>query len=198
MKIFLETERLVLRQFTEADTELLFELDSDPEVTRYTKLGDRSGTPTTYDEIKNKFLPKVFRYYQQYQSYGFWAAIEKLSNKFIGWFHFRPGLDSYMGAALYQENDIELGYRLQRKVWGKGYATEGSKALISKGFLEWEIQQVAASALLENKASIRVMEKVGLKFERNFVYSESQQKVIKYSLSQDYFYLLEKPRVKKE
>ncbi|NES76069.1 MULTISPECIES: GNAT family N-acetyltransferase [Okeania] len=198
MKIFLETERLVLRQFTEADTELLFELDSDPEVTRYTKLGDRSGKPTTYDEIKNKFLPKVFRYYQQYQSYGFWAAIEKLSNKFVGWFHFRPGLDSYMGAALYQENDIELGYRLQRKVWGKGYATEGSKALIRKGFLEWEIQQVAASALLENKASIRVMEKVGLKFERNFVYSESQQKGIKYSLSQDNFYLLEKPRVKKE
>ncbi|NEQ73183.1 MAG: GNAT family N-acetyltransferase [Okeania sp. SIO2C9] len=196
MKIFLETERLVLRQFTEADTKLLFELDSDPEVTRFTKLGDRSGTPTTYDEIKNGFLPKVFRYYQQYQSYGFWAAIEKLSNKFIGWFHFRPGLDSYMGAALYQENDIELGYRLQRKVWGKGYATEGSKALIRKGFLELEIQQVAASALLENKASIRVMEKVGLKFERNFVYSGSQQQGVKYSLNQDDFYLLEKARGK--
>ena len=187
MKIFLETERLVLRQFTEADTELLFELDSDSEVTRYTKLGDRSGKPTNYDEIKNEFLPKVFRYYQQYRSYGFWAAIEKLSNKFVGWFHFRPGLDSYMGLALYQENDIELGYRLQRKVWGKGYATEGSKALIRKGFLDWEIRQVAASALLENKASIRVMEKVGLKFERIFVYSESQQQGVKYSLSKDDF-----------
>ena len=92
-----------------------------------------------------------------------------------------------MGAALYQENDIELGYRLQRKVWGKGYATEGSKALIRKGFLEWEIQQVASSALLANKASIRVMEKVGLKFEKNFVYSESQQQGVKYSLSKDNF-----------
>ncbi|MDY7007133.1 MAG: GNAT family N-acetyltransferase [Cyanobacteriota bacterium] len=198
MKIFLETERLVLREFTEADTELLFELDSDPEVTRYTKLGDRSGTPTSYDEIKNEFLPKVFRYYQQYRGYGFWAAIEKLSNKFVGWFHFRPGLDSYMGSALYQVDDIELGYRLQRKVWGKGYATEGSKALIRKGFLELEIRQVAASALLENKASIRVMEKVGLKFERNFVYSESQQQGVKYSLSKDDFYLQEKARGKKE
>ena len=189
MNIFLETERLILRQFTEADAELLFELDSDPEVTRFTKLGDRSGTPTSYNEIKNEFLPKVLRYYQQYPGYGFWAAIEKLSNKFIGWFHFRPGLDSYMGATLYQVDDIELGYRLQKKVWGKGYATEGSKALIRKGFLELGTQQVVASALLTNKASIRVMEKVGLKFERNFVYSESQQAGVKYTLSKDDFNL---------
>ncbi|NEQ36138.1 MAG: GNAT family N-acetyltransferase [Okeania sp. SIO3I5] len=187
MKIFLETERLILRQFTEADAELLFELDSDPEVTRFTKLGDRSGTPTSYNEIKNEFLPKVLRYYQQYPGYGFWAAIEKLSNKFIGWFHFRPGLDSYMGATLYEVDDIELGYRLQRKMWRKGYATEGSKALIRKGFLELGIEKVVASALSENKASIRVIEKVGLKFERNFVYSESQQAGVKYALSREDF-----------
>ncbi|NER01691.1 MAG: GNAT family N-acetyltransferase [Okeania sp. SIO3C4] len=63
-----------------------------------------------------------------------------------------------------------------------------------KGFSELEIGQVAASGLLENKASIRVMEKVGLKFERNFVYSEFQQQGVKYSLSKDDFYLLEKER----
>ncbi len=189
MNIFLETERLILRQFTETDAELLFELDSDPEVTRFTKLGDRSGTPTSYNEIKNEFLPKVLRYYQEYPGYGFWVTIEKSSNKFIGWFHFRPGLDSYMGATLYQVDDIEVGYRLQRKMWGKGYATEGSKALIRKGFLELGTQQVVASALLANKASIRVMEKVGLKFERNFVYSESQQAGVKYTLNKDDFNL---------
>ncbi len=187
MNIFLETERLILRQFTEADAELLFQLDSDPEVTRFTKLGDRSGTPTPYNEIQNEFLPKVLRYYQEYPGYGFWVAIEKLSNKFIGWFHFRPGLDSYMGATLYGVNDIELGYRLQRKMWGKGYGTEGAKALIRKGFFELETQQVVASALLANKASIRVMEKVGLKFELNFVYSESQQVGVKYVLSKENF-----------
>ncbi|MDJ0518832.1 MAG: GNAT family N-acetyltransferase, partial [Trichodesmium sp. MO_231.B1] len=150
---------------------------------------DRSGTPTSYNEIKNEFLPKVLRYYQEYPGYGFWVTIEKSSNKFIGWFHFRPGLDSYMGATLYQVDDIEVGYRLQRKMWGKGYATEGSKALIRKGFLELGTQQVVASALLANKASIRVMEKVGLKFERNFVYSESQQAGVKYTLNKDDFNL---------
>ncbi|MEB3343211.1 GNAT family N-acetyltransferase [Okeania sp.] len=196
MKIFLETERLILRQFTEVDTELLFQLDRDPEVTRFTKLGARSGTPTSYNEIKNEFLPKVFRYYQQYPNYyGFWAAMEKLSNTFIGWFHFRPGLDGYMGAILYEVNDIELGYRLPRKVWGKGYATEGSKALVKKGFLELGIERIVASALSENKASIRVMEKVGLKFERNFVYSESQQVGVKYTLNKEDF--MEEERRKK-
>lgn len=183
MKIFLETERLILRQFTEADVELLFELDSDPEVTRFTKLGDRPNKPTPYNTIKNEFLPKVFRYYEQYQGLGFWAVMEKSSHKFIGWFHFRPGLDSYMGAKLYEENDIEIGYRLQRKVWGKGYATEGAKALIRKGFLDLGVERVVASALSENKASIRVMEKVGLKFEQKFIYTESQQEGVKYGLN---------------
>lgn len=187
MKIFLETERLILREFTEADAELLFELDSDPEVTRFTKLGDRAGTPTEYKVIKNEFLPKLLRYYEQYQGFGFWATIEKSSNEFIGWFHFRPGLDSYMGARLYEEGDIEIGYRLQRKAWGKGYATEGGKALIRKGFLELGVERVVASALLENKASIQVMEKVGLKFEKNFVYAESQQEGVKYGLNRDEF-----------
>ena len=187
MKIFLETERLILRQFTEADGDLLFELDSDPEVTRFTKLGSLAGTPTPYNVIKNEFLPQILRYYQQYQNYGFWAVIEKSGDKFIGWFHFRPGLDSYMGDILFEENEIEIGYRLQRKVWGKGYATEGAKAFIGKGFLELEVERIVASALAKNQASIRVMEKVGLKFERNFIYPESQQEGVKYGLNKNQF-----------
>ncbi|MGB3509530.1 MAG: GNAT family N-acetyltransferase [Microcoleaceae cyanobacterium] len=183
MKNFLETENLILRQFTEADAELLFQLDSDLEVTRFTKLGDRPNKPTPYNTIKNEFLPKIIRYYKQYQGFGYWAVMEKSSDKFIGWFHFRPGLDSYMGARLYEENDIEIGYRFQRKVWGKGYATEGGKALIWKGFLELGVERVVASALSENKASIRVMEKVGLKFEQKFIYQESQQEGVKYGVN---------------
>ena len=189
MKIFIETERLILRQFTEADVELLFELDSDLEVTRFTKLGDRQNKPTPYPTIKNEFLPKIIKYYQLYQSYGYWAAIEKSSQKFMGWFHFRPGLDSYMGARLYEANDLEIGYRLKRVFWGKGYATEGGKALIRKGFLELGVQRIVASALSENQASIRVMEKIGLKFERKFIYTESQQEGVKYWLNQNQFEL---------
>ncbi len=187
MIIFLETKRLILRQFTEADAELLFELDSDPEVTRFTKLGDRAGTPTPYNTIKNEFIPKIFRYYEQYPGFGFWAALEKSSHQFLGWFHFRPGLDSYMGVTLYEEGEFEVGYRLQKKIWGKGYATEASSSLIQKGFTGLGVKRVVASALLANQASIRVMEKVGLKFEKNFVYTESQQEGVKYGLHRDEF-----------
>ncbi|MDJ0557230.1 MAG: GNAT family N-acetyltransferase [Microcoleaceae cyanobacterium MO_207.B10] len=187
MNIFLETSRLILRQFTEADAELLFQLDSDLEVIRFTKLGDRPNKSTPYKTIKNEFLPKIIRYYHTYQNFGFWAVMEKYSDKFIGWFHFRPALDSYMGARLYAENDIEIGYRLQRIFWGKGYATEGGKALIKKGFVELGVERVVASALLENKASIRVMEKIGLKFEHKFIYIESQQEGVKYGLNKNEF-----------
>lgn len=94
-----------------------------------------------------------------------------------------------MGARLYEANDVEIGYRLQRVFWGKGYATEVGKALIRKGFLELGVKRIVASALSENQASIRVMEKIGLKFERKFIYTESQQEGVKYGLNKNQFEL---------
>ena len=73
---------------------------------------------------------------------------------------------SYFDPALADASDIELGYRLRKASWGKGYATEGSKALILKGFSELGTQRVVAVALAANVASVRVMEKVGLKLEK--------------------------------
>jgi RimJ/RimL family protein N-acetyltransferase len=79
----------------------------------------------------------------------------------VGWFHFRPA----KGAPA---EEIELGYRLRKSAWGKGYATEGSRALIQKGFAELGVQRVVASTMVVNVASRRVMEKAGLKFVRTF------------------------------
>ena len=64
--------------------------------------------------------------------------------------------------------EVELGYRLRRSAWGKGYATEGSRALIQKGFAEFGVQRVVASTMVVNVASRRVMENAGLKFVRTF------------------------------
>ncbi len=121
MKVFLVTPRLILRQFTENDADNLFELDSDRNVIRFVNLGIiKGGNPidTDYETIINKTLPKFTSYYQKYEGYGFWAAIEKLSNEFIGWFQFRPALDSQfnVNSRLYNDNDIELGYRLRRGI----------------------------------------------------------------------------------
>ena len=155
MQVYLETERLVLRRFTEADVDNLFELDSDPEVMRFLT----GGKPTPREVIRNETLPRILHYYERFKGFGFWAAIEKTSEEFLGWFEFRPpeGSDSDI---------VELGYRLRRSAWGKGYATEGSRALIRKGFSELGVQRVVAQTMTVNIASRRVMEKAGLTLER--------------------------------
>jgi RimJ/RimL family protein N-acetyltransferase len=147
MQVFLETDRLVLRQFTTADADNLVNLDADPDVMRFVT----GGIPTSRQEIEDEFLPAFLGYYQRYEGYGFWAAIEKATGEFLGWFHFRPR----DGAA---PGEVELGYRLRKSAWGKGYATEGSRALIRKGFTELGVQRVVAGAMAVNQASRRVME----------------------------------------
>ena len=86
MQIFLETDRLVLRQFTMADADNLVSLDADPDVMRFVT----GGMSTSREEIENEFLPAFLGYYQRYEGFGFWAAIEKATGEFLGWFHFRP------------------------------------------------------------------------------------------------------------
>jgi RimJ/RimL family protein N-acetyltransferase len=157
VQVFLETERLVLRQFTAGDVDNLIDLDSDPEVMRFIN----GGRPTQRDEIENEILPWYLDYYERFVGYGFWAVVEKSTERFVGWFHLRPVDGANPG-------EVELGYRLRRSAWGKGYATEGSRALIDKGFAELGVQRVVASTMVVNVASRRVMERAGLRFVRRF------------------------------
>jgi len=156
MQIFLETERLLLRRFTEADVNNLCDLDSDPDVMRLL-----TGKPTPRDVIQNETLPGILHYYERFEGYGSWAAIEKSSGDFLGWFAFRPP----DGAS---PDDVELGYRLRTSAWGNGYATEGSRALIRKGFTELGVRRVWAQTMAVNIRSRRVMEKAGLSYVRTF------------------------------
>lgn len=181
MEVFLKTEHLILRRFTEDDASNLFELDSDLEVMRFIN----GGKPTGYEKIRNSTLPLFLGYYERYDDYDFWAAIEKSSGRFVGWFHFRPFKED--------PDEIEFGYRLLRSVWGKGYATEGSRSLVRKGFSELGVQRVVATALAENAASIHVMEKAGLKFEKRFTYRNTGleavdgREAVKYGLDRNEF-----------
>ncbi len=157
MQVFLETDRLALRQFTEADLDNLVDLDSDPDVMRFIN----GGTPTSRDVIQNEILPRFLHCYEQYDGYGRWAAIEKSTGDFLGWFHFRP----LQGAS---PDEPELGYRLRKAAWGKGYGTEGSRALIRKGFTELGVRRVFATTYQDNLGSRRVMEKAGMTLVRTF------------------------------
>jgi len=154
MRAYLETARLTLRRFTAADAEHLVALDSDPAVMRYLN----GGVPTPCEVIERDILPRFLRSYTQRDGYGVWAADERSSGDFLGWFSFQPG----------ERDDISLGYRLRRAAWGKGLATEGARALIRRGFTELGAQRVIATTYQDNLASRRVMEKVGLRLVRAF------------------------------
>ncbi len=155
MQVFLETGRLVLRRFTAADLDHLVALDSDPEVMRFLT----GGMPTPREVIERDILPRFLRSYERGDGYGCWAAIEKASGDFLGWFCFRPPEGAGPGEAA-------LGYRLRRAAWGHGYGTEGARAIIRKGFTELGVRRVVASTYQDNRASRRVMEKAGLTLVR--------------------------------
>lgn len=142
MAVFLETDRLRLRPVTEADVDALVELDADPAVMRYLT----GGTPTPRADIEARML-----------SGGFYTAAEKTTGEFLGWFEFRPCAAG-----------TELGYRLHRRAWGKGYATEGARALVDKGFRELGVERVVGYTMTVNQASRRVLEKAGLRYVRTF------------------------------
>lgn len=157
MRTFLQTERLLLREFTADDVDHLVELDGDPDVMRFIT----GGLATSRQDIENETLPAFLAYYGRTPGFGFWAAIERATGDFLGWFHFRP-------APGHPADEPELGYRLRKSAWGKGYAAEGSRALIHKGFTEFGVRRILAETMVVNTASRRVMEKSGLALVRTF------------------------------
>ncbi len=156
MDIYLRTERLRLRRFTEQDVDNLFQLNSDPGVMRFIN----GGKPTPRQQVRDEIIPFHLGVYQRDGRFGTWAAEAAPTGEFLGWFHFRPG----------PGEGIDLGFRLRRAAWNRGYATEGSRALIRKGFTELGVQRVFAHTMAVNTASRRVLEKSGLLLVRTFHY----------------------------
>jgi len=149
---YLDTERLALRRFTADDADLLIELDSDPAVMRYLT----GGEPTAPKDVRERDLPSILAGYKRWGGdFGLFAAQDKDRGAFVGWFILRPE----QGGSL---DEVELGYRLRQAEWGKGYATEGSRALLSKAFTELGVRLVWGATMSVNEGSRKVMEKVGM------------------------------------
>jgi RimJ/RimL family protein N-acetyltransferase len=157
--IILETPRLALRQLTEDDVDNLFDLNSDPEVMRYIT----GGRPTPREEIRDQIIPFYLAVYDRLDRLGMWAAESAATGEFLGWFHFRAGPDTDI-------TNVELGYRLRRSAWNQGYATEGSRALISMGFTDLSVERVWAHTMTVNAGSRHVLEKCGLSVVRTIPY----------------------------
>ena len=175
MPPFLETDRLVLRGFTEADADRLYELNSDHDVMWFLT----GGEPTPREEVRSRIIPFFLSFYERFDGLGFWAAQDKATGEFLGWFHLRPA----------EAGRVDLGYRLRRAAWNQGYATEGSRALIAMGFTDLGVKRVFAHAIAANTASRHVMEKCGLTLVRTFPYEGTfdpegaERGVVEYALT---------------
>ena len=165
MKPILETKRLILQEITIHDKVELFQLHSNPEVQRYT------GEPpvTTMKEIEQAIQGRK-EHYQTY-GYGRWAVYLKDTEAFVGW----AGL-----AYLPEFDEVDLGYRFLPEFWGKGIATEVSEAILNYGFEVLKLKKIVAIAMKEHKASLRVMEKVGMEFYKIAPYEEGSEDAVWY------------------
>lgn len=149
MNIVIETGRLVLRTFTNEDAQLIYQLNIDPEVTRYTL------DPVVDIEQAQEILEQIIIPQYALYNYGRWAVHIKPNLEFIGW----CGLK-----AIPDRNEIDLGYRFLRSEWGKGYATEAADASIRHGFEKLNLERIIGRALPGNLGSIRVLEKCGMNY----------------------------------
>jgi RimJ/RimL family protein N-acetyltransferase len=137
------TERLTLRPIVLEDAPLLFALHNDAVVMRFIN----GGAPVTLEQVQADVQAKIGQC---------WVAFER--DDFVGWFSLRSSSD----------HEYELGYRLHRHAWGRGLASEGSRALIRLGFTEWCAKRIWAQTMTVNAASRAVLERCGLCFVRAF------------------------------
>jgi RimJ/RimL family protein N-acetyltransferase len=158
MKIFAETERLILRELVVSDANGLFAVDSDPDVNIY--LGNN---PVKSIEQTNEIIKFIRNQYIE-NGIGRWAMIEKNTHNFIGW----AGLKLVKETTNNHCNYYDLGYRLNKNYWGKGFATEAAKASVDYGINQLNLKDIYAIADSNNVASKKVLEKVGLKFIETF------------------------------
>ncbi|NNF02424.1 MAG: GNAT family N-acetyltransferase [Bacteroidia bacterium] len=147
--ILIESKRLFLREFEPTDAEFLFKLNSDPDVLNLT--GDK---PFKDVDEARAFLTN----YDQYKKYGYgrWIVLKRSRPEAIGWCGLR-----------YDDNAkaTDLGFRFVKDEWNKGYATESSLAVLEFAKRKFKLPHVIGKAHLENKASQRVLEKIGMKKE---------------------------------
>lgn len=147
----IETARTYIREFTLADAEAVLNFNGDSQVTRFT--GD-ADMVKNLDDAKTVIKDIWLKEYKQY-GYGRWAVVDKGSGKVIG----------FCGLKYIPElNMPDVGYRFIPEFWGKGYATETALACVKYCREQLGIQRFFGDVMEQNVASIKVLKKLGLKF----------------------------------
>lgn len=151
----IETHRLLLRQYSLNDLAELTEILSDPEVMRYSP---RGAIPKDRVKQSTKEILEFFIDHWRQHSFGVWAVFDKETTKLMGYcgLNFLPN-----------SPEVEVLYRFAQTYWHQGIATEATIASIRYGFEEVQLAQIVGITLPEHTASRRVMEKAGLKYEKD-------------------------------
>ena len=150
-----ETERLILREFTLADAEDFYRIYTDAETMRF-----QGDLPENYSvEVERYYIGRHIEKYYQTLGFGLWAVILKENNRLIG----RCGL---VRQPVKGGEEIEVSYLIEREFWNQGFASEAASAALKLGFEKYNLPRIVAFIDPRNTASIRVAEKIGMRFER--------------------------------
>ncbi len=168
----LETDRLQLRQFRYEDVDRAADIFSNPHVMRYVSSGVQ-----TKEQTKTRI--ELFLKGWEERGFGIWAIVHKQTDQLMG----RGGLVYLDGTP-----EVELGYLLDQPYWNQGFATEFSCAALRFGFEQINLDRIVAIAQPANIASQRVMQKVGMTFEKTAHYYKTD--VVYYAISKHEFYKL--------
>jgi [ribosomal protein S5]-alanine N-acetyltransferase len=161
--MLIETNRLILREFQRTDLQELALILADPKVMRFSPSGVNS-----VEQVQEK----IQGFITCYKEFGFgkWAVVLKENNQLLG----------YCGIAVDQidgKDEKELGYRIDSRYWGQGLATEVASAAIKYGFEQFNLPYVLGIVERANSASVRVLEKVGMQYERVTIFHEVEMDV---------------------
>jgi len=144
--IIFETERLIVRQYTEDDKDNIFRMGGNEEVMRYIR-------PVSTKEESDKFLLENIEAYKKNPNRGRWAAIEKITGQFVGSFAIIPIPDNL--------EKIQLGYSFLPKHWGRGFATEVTKSGLDYFLATDTLPEIYGITEIPNVASQKVLLKAG-------------------------------------
>lgn len=158
MERILETERLYLREFVAEDAEMIFRLNSDADVMRYMPAHARASvSPSASADM----VQHCMEYYLRRPGFGVWPTVLKDGGDCIGWTCLKNLDDT---------EEMEIGYRYFPQFWGRGLCTEICTALVRHGFEALNLDRVVGITHPENRASQRVLTKLGLQYERDAHY----------------------------
>ena len=166
----IETARLRLRRFTPDDLDDFASICSDPEVMQH--IGE--GNPLSKEEAG----PHLSGYIKYWEKHGFgrFALTHKEHGELIGYCGFR--LFNYPGLRLFDDTP-EIVFMLKRTSWGMGLAAEAARACLRYGFEQLKFPLIVAITMSENIASLRVLERIGMKYKTDTRYMEFDCKVYK-------------------